>query len=90
MTRQLHLQRELADNEWETTRALATGSLALYNKNISSADVFKMARRLGPKVRRSGAQSKVMACICRYFRSTADDECCRHLRHQSYAVFWPG
>ncbi|KAE9567097.1 hypothetical protein CGMCC3_g16761 [Colletotrichum fructicola] len=42
----------MVDKQQEATKALATGSLALFNQNDSFADAFKMARRLGPKCRR--------------------------------------
>ncbi|KAH9232350.1 hypothetical protein K456DRAFT_1725677 [Colletotrichum gloeosporioides 23] len=63
----------MVDKQQEATKALATGSLALFNQNDGFADAFKMARRLGPKVRRSGAQGR----------------CRRHLKKQYDAVMWP-
>ncbi|KAJ0380261.1 hypothetical protein COL26b_001374 [Colletotrichum chrysophilum] len=48
---QARLQDELADKQWEATKAMATGSLALYNQNKNSSDAFDKARRLGPKIR---------------------------------------
>ncbi|KAJ3961126.1 hypothetical protein N0V92_002180 [Colletotrichum tropicale] len=86
---QARLQDELAEKQWEATKALATGSLALYNKNKNSSDAFEKARRLGPKIRRSGAQGKVKTCIYCYQRFTANDECRRHLKLQHYAEMWP-
>ncbi|KAI8207230.1 hypothetical protein K4K52_002472 [Colletotrichum sp. SAR 10_76] len=86
---QARLQDELADKQWEATKAMATGSLALYNKNKNSSDAFEKARRLGPKIRRSGAQGKVKTCIYCYQRFTANDECRRHLKLQHYAEMWP-
>ncbi|KAI8296261.1 hypothetical protein K4K56_006234 [Colletotrichum sp. SAR 10_98] len=83
------LQDELADKQWEATKAMATGSLALYNQNKNSSDAFVKARRLGPKIRRSGAQGKVKTCIYCYQRFTANDECRRHLKLQHYAEMWP-
>ncbi|KAI8241171.1 hypothetical protein K4K55_012762 [Colletotrichum sp. SAR 10_96] len=83
------LQDELADKQWEATKAMATGSLALYNQNKNSSDAFEKARRLGPKIRRSGAQGKVKTCIYCYQRFTANDECRRHLKLQHYAEMWP-
>ncbi|KAI8267601.1 hypothetical protein K4K58_007494 [Colletotrichum sp. SAR11_239] len=86
---QARLQDELADKQWEATKAMATGSLALYNQNKNSSDAFEKARRLGPKIRRSGAQGKVKTCIYCYQRFTANDECRRHLKLQHYAEMWP-
>ncbi|KAI8170186.1 hypothetical protein K4K49_000129 [Colletotrichum sp. SAR 10_70] len=86
---QTRLQDELADKQWEATKAMATGSLALYNQNKNSSDAFEKARRLGPKIRRSGAQGKVKTCIYCYQRFTANDECRRHLKLQHYAEMWP-
>lgn len=86
---QARLQDELADKQWEATKAMATGSLALYNQNKNSSDAFDKARRLGPKIRRSGAQGKVKTCIYCYQRLTANDECRRHLKLQHYAEMWP-
>ncbi|KAF3809772.1 hypothetical protein GCG54_00005315 [Colletotrichum gloeosporioides] len=86
---QARLQDELADKQWEATKAMAIGSLALHNKNKSSADAFEKARRLGPKLRRPGAQGKVRTCIYCYQRFTANDECRRHLKLQHYAEMWP-
>ncbi|KAF5485424.1 hypothetical protein CGCS363_v014589 [Colletotrichum siamense] len=72
MTRQARLFRALVDKQREATKALATGSLALFNQNDGFADAFEMARRLGPKVRRSGAQGRVKTCIYCYFGCTAN------------------
>ncbi|KAF4913587.1 hypothetical protein CGCVW01_v010833 [Colletotrichum viniferum] len=90
----------MVDKQREATKALTTGSLTLFNQNDSSADAFEMARRLGPKVRRSGAQGRVKTCIYGCFgctdnqsavaisRSSPTPSCGRRLPLSLAGIIW--